>query len=64
MKWNPPPRDCPSRNYYRDSACGRWRITWDDTGKHALMDRRDGYRVVCVGTKDECKTEAERDESN
>ncbi len=50
----------PSRDYYRDSDCGRWRITWGDTGVYVLMDKRADFKVALAGSKDECKAEAER----
>lgn len=60
MKWQTPPPSDQSRNWYRDSDCGRWRITIsNDPNGFALLDRRADYATVLVGTKDECKAEAE-----
>jgi hypothetical protein len=48
----------PSRDYFRD--CGVWRILiLDNATRYALLDKRT-WDVVCVGTKELCKAEAER----
>lgn len=60
MKWLTPPASDLSRNWYRDSDCGRWRITISlNPNGYALLDRRQKYRVVLVGSKDACKARAE-----
>lgn len=60
MKWHYGPKPCESYGWYADS--GNWRITIsNDPNGFALLDKRD-WSVVLVGTKDQCKAEAERRE--
>lgn len=60
MKWLRPPESDPSRDWYRDSDCGRWRITISmDPNGYALLDRHADYAVVLVGSKEQCKARAE-----
>src|SRR5690606_6874566 len=58
LKWKAAESTCPSRNWYRDS--GNWRIHISTRADgFCLMDKRD-WSVVLVGSKDQCKAEAER----